>query len=206
MTVTAIREINRKKVSVEFDHQLTLVLYKGELKRYGLREGARVQDGVPAEIEEQILRKRAAKYAMNLLVKRDHTAKELKDKLCRAGYTDDTAGYALEYVTSFGYINDADYARRYLETYSDRKSLRRMQTDLRQKGISEEVLGSAMEEADCAEEKAALWRYAEKKAASLDLSQEKDRQRFFRYLVGRGFSYGDVKEAMEELRAKHNRK
>ena len=199
MTVTAIREINRKKVSVEFDHQLTLVLYRGELKRYDLREGSQVPDELPAEIEEQILRKRAAKYAMNLLIKRDYTAKELGDKLCRAGYTDDTAGYALEYVTSFGYINDAGYARRYLETYSDRKSLRRMQADLRQKGISEEALSLALEEADCVEEKSVLHRYAEKKAASLDLAQDRDRQKFFRYLIGKGFSYGDAREALEEL-------
>ena len=48
MTVTAIREINRKKVSVEFDHQLTLVLYRGELKRYDLREGSPVPDELPS--------------------------------------------------------------------------------------------------------------------------------------------------------------
>lgn len=201
MTVTAIREINRKKVSVEFDHQLTLVLYRGELNRYGIREGKEVPDELPSEIEEQILQKRAAKYAMNLLIKRDYTAKELKDRLSRAGYTDNTAGYALEYVTSFGYINDAGYARRYLETYSDRKSLRRMQADLRQKGISEEILDMAMNEADCADEKTALRRYAEKKALSLDLAQDKDRQKFFRYLLGKGFSYGDARDVLEELQA-----
>lgn len=199
MTVTAIHEINRKKVRVEFDGQFTLVLYRGELKRYGLREGEDVPDGLPAEIEVQVLRKRAAKYAMNLLVKRDYTARELGDKLRRAGYTEDTAESALEYVSSFGYINDADYARRYLETYSDRKSLRRMQADLRQKGISDDILEWALGEADCAGEKAALRRCAEKKAAVLDLSQEKDRQKFFRYLVGKGFSYGDARDALEEL-------
>lgn len=201
MTVTAIIEINRKKVKVELDHQLTLVLYKGELKRYGLREGGEVPESLPAEIEEQILKKRAVRYVMNLLVKRDYTSKELKDKLCRAGYTDYSAGYALSYAESFGYVNDAAYARRYLETYSDRKSLRRMQADLRQKGISEDILGPAMEEAACGNEGELLRRYAEKKAASLDLAQEKERQRLLRYLVGKGFSYGDAKDVMEELRA-----
>ena len=201
MTVTEVREISRQKVCVEFDHQLTLVLYRGELKRYGLREGAEVPDGLPDEIEEQVLRKRATRYAMNLLAKRDYAARELRDKLCRAGYTEETAGHALAYVTSFGYINDADYARRYLETYSDRKSLRRMEADLRQKGISEEIMVSAMAEADCTDEKETLRRYAVKKAAALDLSLEKNRQKFFRYLTGKGFSYGDVKDVLEELQA-----
>ena len=199
MIVTAIREVNRKKVSVEFDNQLTLVLYRGELSRYRLREGEEVPDDLPGEIEEQLLKKRAAKYAMNLLIRRDYTAKELKDKLCKAGYTELTAGYALTYVSSFGYLDDAGYARRYLETYSDRKSLRRMQADLKQKGISDEILNRAMEEAVRTDEKETLRRYAGKKASSLDLCQEKDKQKFFRYLVGKGFSYGDAKEALEEI-------
>ena len=76
-----------------------------------------------------------------------------------------------------------------------------MEADLRQKGISEEILVSAMAEADCTDEKETLRRYAVKKAAALDLSLEKNRQKFFRYLTGKGFSYGDVKDVLEELQA-----
>ena len=44
MFVTAVTETTRKKVKIEFDHQFTLVLYKGELKVFSLREGAEVPD------------------------------------------------------------------------------------------------------------------------------------------------------------------
>ena len=204
MLVTSIIETTRKKVKIEFDHQFTLVLYKGELKAFSLREGAEVPDTIIETIEQQVLNKRATKYAMNLLVKKDYTSKELTDKLTKAGYTENSAGAALAYVASYHYVDDLSYARRYLETYSDRKSIKKMQMELRQKGISDELFWQAKDEAQMESEEDTLRYYAQKKARSLDLSEEKDRQKLLRFLVGRGFSFGDSKEILEELKAGQN--
>lgn len=199
MLVTAITETTRKKVKIVFDHQFILVLYKGELKAFSLWEGAEVPDDTIERIEDQILKKRATKYAMNLLVKKDYTSKELTDKLVKAGYTENSAGAALAYVSSYHYVDDLSYARRYLETYSDRKSIRKMQMELRQKGISDELFLQAKDAAQMEDEADTLRYYAEKKARSLDLSQEKDRQKLLRFLVGRGFSFGDARDMLQEL-------
>lgn len=199
MFVTAVTETTRKKVKIEFDHQFTLVLYKGELKAFSLREGVEVPDDTIERIEDQILKKRATKYAMNLLVKKDYTSKELTDKLTKAGYTENSAGAALAYVSSYHYVDDLSYARRYLETYSDRKSIKKMQMELRQKGISDELFTQARDEAQMEDESDTLRYYAQKKARSLDLSQNKDRQKLLRFLVGRGFPFSAAREMLEEL-------
>lgn len=199
MFVTAVAETTRKKVKIEFDHQFTLVLYKGELKAFSLREGAEVPDDTIERIEDQILKKRATKYAMNLLVKKDYTSKELTDKLTKAGYTENSAGAALAYVSSYHYVDDLSYTRRYLETYSDRKSIKKMQMELRQKGISDELFTQARDEAQMEDESDTLRYYAQKKARSLDLSQNKDRQKLLRFLVGRGFPFSAAREMLEEL-------
>lgn len=199
MVVTSITETTRKKVKIEFDHQFTLVLYKGELKLFSLREGAEVPDNIIETIEQQILSKRATKYAMNLLVKKDYTSKELTDKLMKAGYTQNSAAAALAYVSSYHYVDDLSYARRYLETYSDRKSIRKMQMELRQKGITDELFLQAKEEAQMEDEEDTLRYYARKKARSLDLTQQKDRQKLLRFLVNRGFSFEASRTMLEEL-------
>ena len=195
MLVTEITEVTRKKVKITFDHQFTLVLYKGELKSFSLKEGAEVPEDTIQRIEEQVLKKRATKYAMNLLVKKDYTSKELT----KAGYTENSARAALDYVSSYHYVDDLSYARRYLETYSDRKSIRKMQMELRQKGISDELFAQARDEAQMEDETDTLRYYAQKKARSLDLTQEKDRQKLLRFLVGRGFSFNSAREMLEEL-------
>ena len=199
MFVTAVTETTRKKVKIEFDHQFTLVLYKGELKAFSLREGVEVPDDTIERIVDQGLKKRATKYAMNLLVKKDYTSKELTDKLTKAGYTENSAGAALAYVSSYHYVDDLSYARRYLETYSDRKSIKKMQMELRQKGISDELFTQARDEAQMEDESDTLRYYAQKKARSLDLSQNKDRQKLLRFLVGRGFPFSAAREMLEEL-------
>lgn len=199
MLVTAITEVTKKKVKVEFDYRFTLVLYRGELNSFHLREQAEVSEELISEIEQKVLNKRAVKYAMHLLQKRDYTVKELTDKLLRAGYSEGCAAHALAYVSSYGYVDDRKYAIRYLETYSDRKSMKKMQMELRQKGVPEEIFAEAANEADTVDEKATLRYYAEKKARSLDLSQEKDRQKLLRFLVGRGFSFSAAKDVMEDI-------
>lgn len=199
MLVTAVTPLTARKVKVEFDHQFTLVLYKGELNLFQLKEQVEVPEELITEIENKILKKRAVKYAMHLLQKKDYSSKELTDKLLHAGYSDRCAAQALDYVSSYGYVNDKTYAVRYLETYSNRKSMRKMQMDLRQKGISEDLIEEALQEAEVDSEQDTLRYYAEKKARCLDLSQDKDRQKFLRFLVGKGFSYTDAREVMEEL-------
>lgn len=199
MLVTAVTPLTGKKVKVEFDHQFTLVLYRGELNLFHLKEAAEVPDELISEIEDKILKKRAVKYAMHLLQKKDYTSRELSDKLFRAGYTENCVSRALSYVSSFGYVDDKKYAVRYLETYSDRKSVHRMQMDLRQKGISDEIFAEARGEAEMENEQDTLRYYAKKKARSLDLSQEKDRQKLLRFLTGRGFSYTAARDMAEEL-------
>ena len=199
MLVTNITELTKKKVKVEFDHQFTLVLYKGELNLFHLKEETEVADTLIDEIETKVLKKRAVRYAMHLLQKKDYTAKELTDKLLHAGHTPNCAFHALEYVSSYGYVDDRRYAVRYLETYSDRKSIKKMQMELRQKGISDELFAQAREEAEVEDETDTLRYFAEKKARSLDLTQEKDRQRFLRFLVGRGFPYSAAKDMLDEI-------
>lgn len=206
MLVTAITELTKKKVKVEFDHQFTLALYKGELNLFHLKEGAEVPEELVSELEKKVLKKRAVKYAMHLLQKKDYTEKELTDKLMHAGYSERCSMWALEYVASYGYVDDRKYAVRYLETYSDRKSMRKMQMELRQKGISDELFAEARDEAEVEDEQDTLRYFAEKKARSLDLSQEKDRQKLLRFLVGRGFCFNAAKEAVEEISIVQNEK
>ena len=57
--------------------------------------------------------KRAAKKVMEWVAYKDRTKKELEEKLYRAGFSEKASTQAMDYVMSFGYIND----RRYVENY-----------------------------------------------------------------------------------------
>ena len=52
---------------------------------------------------------------------------------------------AIEYVKSFGYLNDARYAENFIRSRQNSKSRKEIQAALLQKGVSSELIGQAME-------------------------------------------------------------
>ena len=74
--------------------------------------------------------KRAKLRAMYILTRMDRTEQELENSLCKTGYSAEAVSGAMDYVRSYGYLDDRKYTRKYLECYRDRKSLQRMKFDL----------------------------------------------------------------------------
>ena len=60
---------------------------------------------------------RAKKRALYLLTDQDRTEKQLREKLEKTGYSGQVIEETIEYVRSFGYIDDLRYSVRYIEYY-----------------------------------------------------------------------------------------
>lgn len=90
--------------------------------------------------------KRAKLRAMHLLNDMDRTESQLRTKLRQSCYTEDVVEAALAYVKSFGYIDDLDYAKRYIQNRQNQKSKRELYAQLVGKGIERELIELAMEE------------------------------------------------------------
>ena len=122
MTVTEIKAITKTRFQVYLDGESAFVLYKGELRRYHLEKGEELSEEDYEEIRQNIVLKRAKLRAVHLLTDMDRTEYQLKNKLLMGGYPEDIADQAMEYVKSFGYINDREYARRFVENKKHVKS------------------------------------------------------------------------------------
>ena len=146
MTVTAIREITKSRVLVSVDETFAFVLYKGELRSYGLKEGQEITEEAYRDIMENLLPRRAKLRAMNLLKNRSYTEKQLYDKLKAGDYPEEIIEQALDYVRSYHYIDDRQYAEDYIEYHKESRSRSRILRDLVQKGISIELAGEVYEE------------------------------------------------------------
>ena len=81
MTVTAITEVSKKQCKICLDYELCFVLYKGELRQYGIAEGEELPEETRHKVLEELLPRRAKLRAMNLLQRRDYTERQLKDNL-----------------------------------------------------------------------------------------------------------------------------
>ncbi|MDO4305063.1 MAG: regulatory protein RecX [Bacillota bacterium] len=200
MIVTDIREVSRSKVKIEIDSEFAFVLYKGELRMYGIRQGEELSETGYHELTEQVLPKRAKMRAMNLLKSRSYTSCQLKNKLIMGGYSEQIAQEAIDYVASFGYIDDEQYARDFIAYNMEQKSRQRIMTDLMKKGISKEIFQRAWEEIvgeDSGElEREQIRSLIAKKNFSVQDASSADIQRMMGFLFRRGFSIDAIRNVL----------
>ena len=87
---------------------------------------------------------------LRLLSYRDHSVKELINKLVMKGHNRNYSEIAAEKLREYGYLNDERYARFMAESLVERKgmSVRAVRTELLSKGISKEIADNITENLD----------------------------------------------------------
>jgi regulatory protein len=153
-------------------------------------------------------RKKDLDYAkwlgMYYLSSRMHSKYEILEKLRKKEVPEEFCTAAIEYFEQEGYINDFDYATRYIKDASrlKRHGETRIKQFLRNKRITSEVIERAFAEADIdfgdGLEQAIL-----AKARNLDLNDRKDRDKLIRHLVYRGFRLNEIFSKINEVQSSY---
>lgn len=141
---------------------------------------------------------RARERALYLLGLRDYACRELEQKL----YTEAdpaTAAAVVERLREVGLLDDERYAARLARSLSETKHYprRRIEQELRQRGIAPLLAQSAAEEVDCEDYEQAL-ALLEKKYYN-KLNDPDSRRRVTAALARRGFSFGAIRRAFDAL-------
>ena len=200
MIVTQLSELSRGRYRVYVENGIAFVLYRGELKRLGIREGEEIPEESLREIQEEILPKRAKKRAMNLLQRRDYTAAGLREKLRDGDYPEASIEEAIAYVESYGYIDDLRYARDFILYHLDRKSRTRIEQDLQRKGIdrklTQQVFIELEEEGTRQDEETMIRALLQKKKYDAKMASMQEKQRMYAFLYRRGFHSEAINRAL----------
>ena len=181
---------NRKLVYLD-EGTPAFCLYTKEIKKYELAEGSIISEEVYGKIVE-LLSKRARERCLYLLESMARTERQLREKLKDAYYPEEAIEYALSYCKEKHYVDDLDYAERFIASRSATLSKKMIEQKLYQRGIGKDVMEQAFEEADIDGEEA-LRSLIERKYKDIsDLSFE-DRQKVIKKLMAKGFSYDAIK-------------
>lgn len=200
MVITEIAALTKSRYRVVLDGNIAFVLYKGELRRFHIVQGEELEEDARQSIFHEILPKRAKLRCMNLLKSKDYTRKQLEDKLKQGGYPLEIIEEALAYVESYGYINDENYARSFIEYNIQTKSRKRIENDLSQKGIDRELIRKAFDELkeDGLEidETAMIRELLLKKNFCLQESTYAEKQKMCAFLYRKGFRADTISKAL----------
>lgn len=199
--VTKIEELDKKRSKIYINQEFAFVLYKGEIVQYKLKTEEAIEDSIYETIRKEILPKRAKKRCLNLLQKKSYTEYKLREKLIEGLYTQDIIDEAIDYVKSFRYVNDYDYACQYIFYHKETESRRKIEEKLSLKGIDREILSQAFQDSYEEEEQQEIElqqakKLLEKKNYNAETMDWKEKQKVYAFLARKGISSSIIQKAM----------
>ena len=184
------------RVQISLDNGESFDVYKGEAYRLSLFENNSITEEQYQQILQDVIGKRATKYAMYLLERQERTEKQLRDKLMQQGYPDVCIEQAIAYVKSYHYIDDLRYACVYIRYHQEKESRQKLITKLLMRGVCREDIELALEEEYHADESTKIEELLRKKHYNAKEADEADYRRMVQFLLRRGFCTRDIYHVM----------
>ncbi len=191
---------------------------EAELVSSAINRGDELDDDQLSKLKALSSQSKVYDQAIHYLSFRPRSAKETKDHLLKKGHPVEEIELVTERLLSQGLLSDEGFAKSWVESRRLLKpaSRRKLLSELRQKGVDEVAIESALSEVDEEAETQAIKDIARKKLnlvkyqafgseASTTKSPEqiaqarRDQPKLIEYLVKQGFSYSQVKTALSEL-------
>ncbi len=191
MTVTAVEPRKKSLSALYIDGEFAMKLDTQTLLENKITPGTELDDEALHELIKKSDLRRAKEKALWLISYRDHSSKELFDKL-RKDYSEEASLEALSRMQELSLINDEAFAQRYAKELSSKhQSPVNIRYKLLQKGIDKDLADSIIEELDIDPTKE-IEALVEKKYLRY-LSDEKGLRRTVSALQRAGYRYGDIK-------------
>ncbi len=140
-------------------------------------------------------------YGLYLIEFKDRTEKELRDKFKEKGYDENSIEDEIEFLKSYGYINDARYAQHFIHDAINLKKWGkiRIRTELLRKGVDRETVDNTIEDAFFGVEDDLVLSQMRSRFKNSDFSNIKERTRIFNFFMRRGFTSDEIKGAMNKM-------
>jgi regulatory protein len=205
-TITAIEKQKRgRRANLHLDGEYALSLRLDLITTAHLAVGSELPQAQRQELEAEDQRQGAIEAALRLLAAGPRSERDLRERLSRRrGYRDEAVDAAVERMRELGYLNDAAFARFWVESRQagTPRSRRALAFELSRKGVGREQLDAALEGVSDAE---AAYDAAQRRLRAL---RGADKQTFERrlgtFLNSRGFGYGVARAAIQRCWAEVN--
>lgn len=179
-----------KKQNVVFDDGTALSLYPSDVKKL---ESLAFEGEIPeASFEmfmEDVILSRAKNRALHLVSKMDRTEEDVRRKLSQSGYSKDVTERVITFMKEYRYIDDLSFAKSFIRTYMDKKSLSDIKRRLIEKGVKKAEISEAEAEVYQGDEESIIKELLRKRGYDREVADQKEKAKTVRFLLGKGFSY-----------------
>ncbi|MBC7943284.1 regulatory protein RecX [Candidatus Saccharibacteria bacterium] len=207
MKITAIsiqaKDKNRVNVSVDGKYRFSLDFF--QLGSLGVKVGAEYDEDELVALEQESRFGKLYARALEYCLMRPHSSKEVKDYLYRKtrptrnktgelkeGVSIELTNRVFDRLADKGYVDDRVFARYWVENRSLKKgvSRRKLSAELGSKGVDRLITEQLLDETERTD------RNELQKVILKKRSRYPDDQKLIAYLARLGFSYDDIKDAL----------
>ena len=197
------QENNRQRLSIYLDGEFAFGLNDEIVLKHNINVNQTLQEDQIEDLLSEDEKKRAKQKAFSYLARRDHSEKELSDKLRRKGFRESIIIGLIEDLKLSQLINDGTFSRQFARNKIIQKSIgrRELAFSLKQKGISKDILEATLEEVYSEyDEKELALRLANQKLKTIkNIEPIKVKKRISDFLFRRGFNWEIVEQVFEEI-------
>lgn len=190
----------RDRVKVFVDGEFWAELDAGVAAECGLSEGTTLSEEDLVEARVAGEKPLAMSRALNVLGYRARSARELRERLIRAGYLQETVDSVMSRLEELGYLNDEEFARELARSEARKYGPRRIYGDLRRAGIDEEAARDVVEEEFAGRSEYEAAREAAQRRYNTVEGSDAQVRRVYGFLMRRGYSAGICAEVAREYR------
>lgn len=187
-----------KKIHILIDDEYQITTDVDFWSQNYINDGADIDEEQWQELVDAINYRKAVNKCYDLLSRRDHSVKELRQKLLRT-VDPDNADKAIEKMLDLGYLDDEKYARTLFRHLYDNKkmSLNFIKREMYMKGIDSFIIEDVLCENEV-DNVANIVELINSKYAG-KLQGENGKQKVMASLARKGFSYSDIKSAFYRI-------
>ncbi|HET9905578.1 MAG TPA: RecX family transcriptional regulator [Anaerolineales bacterium] len=190
ITALTAQKRNPNRVNIYIDGEYAFSLAR--IVAAWLKTGQELDDEKINRLQSEDARERAVQQSLLFLSYRSRSEAEIRQNLRKHEIPDEIIEHTLQRLRQEGLANDDQFAQAWVENRSTfrPRSRRMMAMELRQKGVTDESVSTALEAVDDEE---LAYEAAQKKVNRLkDLEWMDFRKKLSEFLARRGFSYSVI--------------
>lgn len=199
--ITALKQQhkNKERVSVFLDDEFAFGLPMIVAQLNGLRKGDELTEDRIQQLRYEASVEAGKSSAERFISYRPRSVSETRKNLTKKGYEPDIIDIVIEWCHKVHILDDSAFARFWVEqreTFKPRSQYA-MRQELRQKGVDSDVIDVAIAVTDevVSARKAATKRIERYR----HLEKREFNEKLGRYLQGRGFHYGVIRQVLDEI-------
>jgi len=196
MRITEIVKAKSTRYTIYVDNEYWYIIDLEIVMKNNLEVGMFVDEDFLEDIKYQAQKRKARERAYYLLGYRDHSKKELYDKLLKSA-SPEVCLEIIELVEGQGLLDDEEYANKLARHYANQKKLglKRAVFEMYKKGIDKEMATQAY--LDCEVDPIEQIILIINKKYSYCLDDFKGKQKLIAAVMRLGYSYDDIKAALD---------